>query len=83
MSAIRTGQGETAIPELRNVGLAGVPEPTISRVQVAVALGVTPDTVSRMSKHGRLRGHRVGRRLRFFWSEVLAQLERNRTGGAQ
>ena len=58
-------------------------EPMIAKEEVARLLGITADSVARMANDGRLPAHRVGRRLRFFWSEIRAQISANKVGGAQ
>ena len=47
-------------------------EPMLTKEQVAARLGVKPETVAKWANAGRVPVHRVGRRLRFFWSEIRA-----------
>ena len=45
------------------------------------AIGVLPDTVGRWYREGRLPGYRMGRRLKFKWSEIERQLAQTRRFG--
>lgn len=47
-------------------------ERLLSRQELAQALGVSPDTVKRETARGKLRVHRIGRLVRYRYSEALA-----------
>ena len=49
-------------------------EAFITKEVVAERLCLTPRTVERWARSGRLPAHRFGRRVRFKWSEVAAPL---------
>ena len=57
-------------------------EAFLTKEVVAERLCVTPRTVARWARTGRLPAHRFGRRVRFKWSEVRAA-PANKTNGAK
>lgn len=70
------GQGPQPAPE----PLATNPERMLKYQEIARLIGVYPDTVRKWARRGRLPVRRVGRRIRFLWSEVCAAMGANRTG---
>ena len=61
-------------------------EAFLTKEVVAERLCVTPRTVERWARTGRLPAHRFGRRVRFKWSEVVAAVvapQANRTNGTE
>lgn len=62
----------TAYAELRR--------PLLSVNEVARLLGISRDSVYRMTRRGELRPYRVGERLRFGADEIAELLERSRGG---
>jgi excisionase family DNA binding protein len=57
-----------------------VPEGLLTAAQVAERLGMATGTVVDWAEAGKVPGFRVGRALRFRWSEVEAWLEAQRFG---
>ncbi len=51
-------------------------EPYIDKLEVGRRLTVRPRTVERWMKQGRLPYYKLGRAVRFKWSEVVAHLTR-------
>lgn len=58
-------------------------EPTIGKEEVGRLLGIQPDTVAKWANAGRLPAHRVGRRWRFFWSEIRARMTEEKAEGGK
>lgn len=56
-------------------------EAFITKEVVAERLCLTPRTVERWARSGRLPAHRFGRRVRFKWSEVAAPLANGLSAG--
>jgi excisionase family DNA binding protein len=60
---------------LSRVGMAVVSEPLLTARQVAELLGFAPSTIVDWYEAGKLSGFRIGGRLRFRESELVAWLE--------
>lgn len=60
--------------------VVGDPEPLVTANFIADVLGVRPDTVLDWFEDGRLPGFKVGRAVRFRWSEIEEWLTACRRG---